>query len=89
MTQLRHIAVFVDSTSLCWWHVGTKSAGCPPRHHFEPASGMVSPVPQGMGALTGGLADDESLLEVAVELYEKEGERDLIEVALELFGPPV
>jgi predicted HTH domain antitoxin len=42
-----------------------------------------------MGALTGGLADDESILEVAVELYEKEGERDLIEVALELFGPPV
>jgi hypothetical protein len=40
--------------------------------------------------LTGGIANDESILEVAVELYEKEGERDHpIEVALELFGPPV
>ena len=38
--------------------------------------------------LTEGLADDESVLQVAVELYEKEGERDPIEVARELFGPP-
>ena len=38
--------------------------------------------------LTGGLAEDESVLEVAIELYKKEGERDPIEVALELFGPP-
>ncbi|MGO4394429.1 hypothetical protein AB4Z46_24005 [Variovorax sp. M-6] len=37
--------------------------------------------------LTEGLADDESVTEVAIELYEKEGERDPIEVALELFGP--
>src|SRR4051812_23020158 len=35
MSQLRHIAVFVDSTSLCWWHVGTKSAGCSPRHRLQ------------------------------------------------------
>lgn len=37
--------------------------------------------------LAEGLADDESVLEVAAELYEKEGVRDPIEVALELFGP--
>lgn len=37
--------------------------------------------------LAEGLADDESVLEVAAELYEKEGERDPVEVALELFGP--
>ena len=38
--------------------------------------------------LAEGLANDESVLEVGVELYEKEGERDPIEVANELFGPP-
>lgn len=38
--------------------------------------------------LAEGLSDDESVLEVAAELYEKEGERDPIEVARELFGPP-
>ncbi|MDM0036773.1 hypothetical protein QTI33_31880 [Variovorax sp. J22P271] len=37
--------------------------------------------------LAEGLAEDQSVLEVAAELHEKEGTRDPIEVARELFGP--
>ena len=37
--------------------------------------------------LAEGLADDECVVEVAAELYDKEGARDPVEVAREVFGP--